>query len=165
MCACAVLVHLFDTSKFQCLDAGLAFVVGHRDSTRIAFPVPDKVSFSTRNRSSISGRGPPADAFCWDLRVWRSLLAARSNRGFCGEGPHGVGARSFRDCCQSGTRSGSSETRWLESKLSFYLFSYWSIPENVLVTGCVFLWGKFIWCSELWIAQCDLLQWVSLCCH
>lgn len=69
MHAHAVLVHLFNATKFGCFDAGLAFVVGHRDSTCVTVPVPKKVSFSTRNLSSFSGRGPPADAFCWDLRV------------------------------------------------------------------------------------------------
>lgn len=64
MRARAVLVHLFNASKFGCFSDGLAFVVGHSDSTRVALPVPGKVSFS-----SFSGRGPPADAFCWDLRV------------------------------------------------------------------------------------------------
>ena len=65
----AVVVHLFNASKFGCFSAGLAFVVGHRDSTGVALPVPEKVSLSTRNLCSFSGRGPPADAFCWDLRV------------------------------------------------------------------------------------------------
>jgi len=88
----AVPVHLFNASEFRCFDAGLAFVVGHRDITCVTLPVPEKVSFSTRSFSLFSVRGPPANAFCWDLWVRRSLLAAWSNWGFCREGPYGVGA-------------------------------------------------------------------------
>lgn len=118
---------------------------------------PEKVSFFTRNVFSFCGRGPAADALRRHLRVRRSLLAARPDRGFCGEEPHGAGARSFRNCHQSGVGSDSSETRYLEPKPSFYLFSCWSVRDNALVTGCAFLLGKFIWCSELWIPPRDLL--------
>lgn len=69
MCARAVLVRFFNASKFGCFSAGLAFVVGHRDSTHAALPVPEKVNFSTSNLSLFTVRGPPADAFCWDLWV------------------------------------------------------------------------------------------------
>lgn len=90
------------------------------------------------------GRGAAADAFCWDLRLRRSLLAARPHRGFCGEEPHGAGARSFWDRHQSGIGSDSSETRYLERKMAFYLFSCRSVRENALITGCAFLLGEFI---------------------
>lgn len=110
MCTRTVVVCWLNASKFGC---GLAFPLGPGDSPCAALAVP-KVSFSTRNLPSFSGRGPPAHAFRWDLWLWRSLLAARSNWGFCCQESHGVGTWSFRDCCKSGLWSDSSETRYLE---------------------------------------------------
>lgn len=68
-CVCVVLARLFSADKCGCFTAGLAMVLGCRDSKHDSLPVLKKVSFSTRYFSSCSGRGSPADAFCWDLRI------------------------------------------------------------------------------------------------
>lgn len=148
----AVLAHLFNSSKSGYFRAGLTVVMGHRDSDCVSLPVLERISFSTWSLSSLSGRGPPADAFCWDLWFRCSLLAAWSDWRFCREGPHGVGARSFRDCHQSGSRSDTSETRWLEWILSFKFFCF---PESALITGCAFPLQSCICFYELWVTQSD----------
>jgi len=148
----AVLAHLFNSSKSGYFRAGLTVVMGHRDSDCVSLPVLERISFSTWSLSSLSGRGPPADAFCWDLWFRCSLLAAWSDWRFCREGPHGVGARSFRDCHQSGSRSDTSETRWLEWILSFkfFLFSWECIDNRLCFSIAVMhllLWvvGHTVW--------------------
>lgn len=114
MGASTILVCWLNASKFAYVDTGLAFALGPRNSLCAALSVPKKAGFSTRNLPSFSGRGPPAHAFRWDLWLWCSLLATRSNWGFCCQGSHGVGTRSFRDCRESGLWGDSSETRYLE---------------------------------------------------
>lgn len=115
---------------------------------RAALPVPKKVGFSTRNLLSFPGRGPAAHAFRGDLRLRRSLLAARSHWRFCCQGSHGAGTRSFRDCRESGLWGDSSETRYLEPN-PFVCFPPNQFRECVDNRLCFFLSCKLIWISEL----------------
>lgn len=120
-------------------------------------------SFSTRNLPSFCGRGAPAHAFRGDLRLRRSLLAARSNWGFCCQGAHGVGARSFRDCCKSGLWCDSSQTRYLEPN-PFVCFPPNQFPECVDNRLCFFSFCR-VHLSEVLNSQGDLLQKGSLHCN